>query len=66
MSVHNPALQPVGAGRTVGGRAYGRAMAIARFLSLVLDRPDACALADFYGALLDWQVSGDTDCGGAG
>ena len=36
-------------------------MAIARFPSLVLDCPDARALADFYGSLLDWQVSGDTD-----
>jgi hypothetical protein len=36
-------------------------MPIARFPSLVLDCPDARALADFYGALLDWQVSGDTD-----
>jgi predicted enzyme related to lactoylglutathione lyase len=31
-------------------------MAIARFPSLVIDCPDAGALARFYGALLDWPV----------
>jgi predicted enzyme related to lactoylglutathione lyase len=31
-------------------------MAIARFPSVVLDCPDATALATFYGALLDWKV----------
>ena len=31
-------------------------MAIARFPSVVLDCPDAGALATFYGALLDWPV----------
>jgi hypothetical protein len=36
-------------------------MAIASYPSIVLDCPDARALADFYGALLDWKVSGDTD-----
>lgn len=36
-------------------------MAIAQFPSFVIDCPDAHALASFYGALLDWQVSGDAD-----
>jgi catechol 2,3-dioxygenase-like lactoylglutathione lyase family enzyme len=36
-------------------------MAIARFPSFVLDCPDAQELATFYGALLGWDVSGDTD-----
>jgi predicted enzyme related to lactoylglutathione lyase len=31
-------------------------MAIARFPSLVIDCPDAGALAAFYGRLLDWKV----------
>lgn len=31
-------------------------MAIARYPSIVLDCPDAPALAAFYGALLDWEV----------
>jgi hypothetical protein len=31
-------------------------MAIARFPSVVLDCPDAAALAGFYGRLLDWKV----------
>lgn len=31
-------------------------MAIARFPTLVIDCPDADALARFYGALLDWPV----------
>jgi predicted enzyme related to lactoylglutathione lyase len=31
-------------------------MAIARFPSVVLDCPDAAALAAFYGTLLDWKV----------
>jgi hypothetical protein len=35
---------------------YGAAMAIARFPSVVLDCPDATALATFYGKLLDWKV----------
>ena len=34
-------------------------MAIARFPSIVLDCPDAAALATFYGALLDWKVTVD-------
>lgn len=33
-------------------------MAIARDPSFVIDCPDASALATFYGALLDWEVSG--------
>ena len=36
-------------------------MAIARFPGLVLDCPDAGALARFYGALLDWEVAIDND-----
>ena len=41
--------------RTVPG------MAIARYPSVVLDCPDAAALATFYAALLDWKadISGD-------
>ncbi|WP_029138821.1 VOC family protein [Nakamurella lactea] len=31
-------------------------MAIARFPSIVIDCPDANALANFYAALLDWKV----------
>ena len=31
-------------------------MAIARFPSIVLDCPDAHALAAFYGAMLDWKT----------
>ena len=31
-------------------------MAIARFPTTVLDCPDPHALAEFYGALLDWKV----------
>jgi len=41
---------------TVGGRAYGAGMAIARFPSIVIDCPNPGALAAFYGALLDWQT----------
>jgi len=36
-------------------------MAIARFPSIVLDCPDAAALATFYGALLDWKVENSAD-----
>jgi len=36
-------------------------MAIARFPSIVLDCPDAAALAAFYGALLDWKVDSSAD-----
>jgi predicted enzyme related to lactoylglutathione lyase len=36
-------------------------MAIARFPSVVIDCPDPLALATFYGALLDWPVSGLDD-----
>lgn len=32
-------------------------MAIARYPSVVLDCPDAAALASFYGTLLDWKVT---------
>ena len=32
-------------------------MAIARFPVTVLDCPDPAALANFYGALLDWKVA---------
>ena len=31
-------------------------MAIARYPSLVIDCPDATAIATFYGTLLDWTV----------
>jgi predicted enzyme related to lactoylglutathione lyase len=31
-------------------------MAIARYPSLVIDCPDAAALATFYGSMLDWKV----------
>ena len=31
-------------------------MAIARFPSIVIDCPDAGALARFYGAVLDWPI----------
>jgi predicted enzyme related to lactoylglutathione lyase len=37
------------------------AMAIARFPTVVLDCPDAGALATFYGALLDWKVEASAD-----
>lgn len=36
-------------------------MAIARFPSIVLDCPDAGALAAFYGALLDWKAEVSPD-----
>ncbi|MEV7136295.1 VOC family protein [Arthrobacter sp. NPDC093128] len=36
-------------------------MAIARFPTLVIDCPDAGALAVFYGALLGWNVKDDGD-----
>jgi predicted enzyme related to lactoylglutathione lyase len=40
----------------VRNSAYAAAMAIARFPSIVIDCPDASALAAFYSALLDWKV----------
>ena len=36
-------------------------MSIAKFPSVVLDCPDPLALATFYGAMLDWPVSGSGD-----
>lgn len=36
-------------------------MAIARFPTLVIDCPDAGALAGFYAALLGWNVKGQGD-----
>ena len=36
-------------------------MAIARYPSVVIDCPDAPALAAFYGELLGWEVKGETD-----
>ena len=36
-------------------------MAIAQFPGFVIDCPDAKVLADFYGALLDWEVKGDAE-----
>lgn len=38
-------------------------MAIARYPSFVLDCPDAGALANFYGTMLDWKI--DTSDGWA-
>lgn len=38
-------------------------MAIARYPSFVLDCPDATALANFYGSLLDWEVKTSSDWG---
>jgi hypothetical protein len=39
------------------------AMAIARFPSIVIDRPDPSALTRFYGAMLDWKVDVSSDWG---
>lgn len=36
-------------------------MAIARFPSFVIDCPDPAALASFYGALLGWEIKGDSE-----
>lgn len=36
-------------------------MVIAKYPGLVIDCPDAAALAAFYGALLDWNVKFDSD-----
>ena len=36
-------------------------MAIAQYPAFVIDCPDARVLADFYGALLGWEVKGDAD-----
>jgi len=36
-------------------------MAIGRFPSLVIDCPNAGALARFYGAVLDWKVEASSD-----
>jgi predicted enzyme related to lactoylglutathione lyase len=36
-------------------------MAIARYPSFVIDCPDAAVLARFYGTLLDWPVTGESD-----
>jgi predicted enzyme related to lactoylglutathione lyase len=36
-------------------------MAIARFPSIVIDCPDPGALADFYGAMLDWKIEARPD-----
>lgn len=36
-------------------------MAIARFPGLVIDCPDAAALAGFYGALLGWTAKVESD-----
>ena len=36
-------------------------MAIAQFPSLVIDCPDPRALAQFYGALLGWEVQPNSD-----
>lgn len=34
---------------------------IAQFPGFVIDCPDAKVLADFYGALLDWEAKGDAE-----
>lgn len=39
-------------------------MAIARFPSIVIDCADARALAEFYGAMLDWKVEWRADSSG--
>lgn len=36
-------------------------MAIARYPSIVLDCPDAAALATFYGTMLDWKIESSAD-----
>jgi len=36
-------------------------MAIARYPSIVIDCPDAGALASFYNAMLDWTIKTDSD-----
>jgi hypothetical protein len=36
-------------------------MAIAQFPNFVIDCPDANALAEFYAALLDWNITPDDD-----
>jgi predicted enzyme related to lactoylglutathione lyase len=36
-------------------------MAIARFPGLVIDCPDAAALAQFYGTMLDWKIETSSD-----
>jgi hypothetical protein len=36
-------------------------MPIAQFPAFVIDCPDARVLADFYGALLDWEAKGDAE-----
>jgi hypothetical protein len=38
-------------------------MAIARYPSIVIDCPDAAALATFYGAMLDWKTDIRPDWG---
>lgn len=40
-------------------------MAIARFPSLVIDCPDARALAGFYAAMLEWEIEYKPDDGWA-
>lgn len=53
---------PAGILRTRGDAQVGAAactvagMAIARFPGLVIDCPDPAALANFYGAMLDWKI----------
>jgi hypothetical protein len=45
----------------VRNRRYFGRMAIARYPGFVIDCPDAGALANFYGTLLDWKVKVDPD-----
>ncbi|GEB64099.1 glyoxalase [Sinomonas atrocyanea] len=42
--------------RAVLNAVYRAGMAIARFPSVVIDCPDAAALAQFYAGLLDWAI----------
>ena len=36
-------------------------MPIARFPSFVIDCPDPAVLANFYGAMLGWEIKGDSE-----
>lgn len=57
-----PTLTRSGCGRDPSGtRPRVPVMAVARFPVVVLDCPDPQALAEFYGALLDWEVEPGED-----
>jgi predicted enzyme related to lactoylglutathione lyase len=47
----------------IRNRGYCAGMAIARFPSIVIDCPDAGALATFYGTMLDWKIEVRADWG---